>query len=272
MRDDGPCGEAGRVAGRSPGKGLGRRTFVAGLGALLSGVGRLLALMVLHAKLARAGAPEGYDPKQHRYAYGIDVDRCIGCGRCVEACKNENGVPMDSPYSRTWIERYEIREDGEVRVTSPEAGLHGFPPMAKDPAVTDAFFVPKMCNLCTHSACTQVCPVGATFDSPDGVILVDPSYCIGCAYCIQACPYGTRFMHPKTHTVDKCTLCYHRITRGLQPACVEVCPTQTRVFGDLKDPKSPILKFLRSHRLNVLKPHLGTKPQVSYANLRREVW
>jgi tetrathionate reductase subunit B len=249
-----------------------RRTFLAGLGAGLTALSRPLALLALQARLLRANAPKDYDPTKHRWAYGIDVDRCIGCGRCVDACKRENDVPLDDPHSRTWIERYEILADGTVKVTSPDCGRLGFPPLEPNPDVVDAFFVPKMCNLCSHSACTQVCPVGATFDSPDGVILVDPSYCIGCAYCIQACPYGTRFMHPKTHTADKCTLCYHRITRGLQPACVEVCPTGTRVFGDLNDPKSPIHVFRRTHRLNVLKPHLGTKPRVVYANLRREVW
>ena len=74
--------------------------------------------------------------------------------------------------------------------------------------------MPKLCNHCAHSPCVQVCPVGATFESPDGVVLVDKDYCLGCRYCVQACPYGCRYIDPRTRTVDKCTLCYHRITRG----------------------------------------------------------
>ena len=91
----------------------------------------------------------------------------------------------------------------------------------------------------------QVCPVGATFESPDGVVLVDKNYCLGCRYCVQACPYGCRFIDPRTKTVDKCTLCYHRITKGLTTACCEACPTGARQLGDLKNPKDPIHEFLR---------------------------
>jgi Fe-S-cluster-containing dehydrogenase component len=119
----------------------------------------------------------------------------------------------------------------------------------------------------------QVCPVGATFDAPDGAVLIDPKYCIGCGFCVQACPYGCRFLNPITKTAEKCTLCYHRITRGLKPACVEVCPTQTRVFGDLKNaaPDDPILQFYQNNRVQALKPHLGTEPRVFYAGIDKEV-
>jgi Fe-S-cluster-containing dehydrogenase component len=115
--------------------------------------------------------------------------------------------------------------------------------------------------------------VGATFDTPDGAVLIDPKYCIGCGFCIQACPYGCRFMNPVTHTAEKCTLCYHRITRGLKPACVEICPTQARIFGDLKhpEPDDPIGRFVRENKVQVLKPHLGTDPRLLYAGIDREV-
>jgi Fe-S-cluster-containing dehydrogenase component len=130
-----------------------------------------------------------------------------------------------------------------------------------------------MCNLCHHSPCVQVCPVGATFDAPDGAVLIDPKYCIGCGFCIQACPYGCRFLNPITKTAEKCTLCYHRITRGLKPACVEVCPTQSRVFGDLKhpSPEDPIQQFYQKNRVQALKPHLGTEPRLFYAGIDKEV-
>jgi Fe-S-cluster-containing dehydrogenase component len=117
----------------------------------------------------------------------------------------------------------------------------------------------------------QVCPVGATFKSPDGVVLVDPDYCIGCRYCIQACPYGARFLHPVSRTAEKCTFCYHRITRGLSPACVEVCPTQARVFGEVKALASPLRRLMRMSHLQVLKPYLNTEPKVFYSELDQEV-
>ena len=232
--------------------------------------------------LVSSQAPKGYDPTKHKWLMALDVDRCIGCGLCVEACKKENGVPEGASYFRTWIERYIITKPkpgsgetrGEVFVDSPNGGIHGFPPspIPKD-QILKSFFVPKLCNLCENSPCAQVCPVGATFDSPDGAVLVDKSYCIGCGFCVQACPYGCRFINPLTHTAEKCSLCYHRITRGLKPACVEVCPGQARLFGDLKNPvpDDPIQKFFENNKAQTLKPHLGTGPRVLYAELDKEV-
>jgi Fe-S-cluster-containing dehydrogenase component len=117
----------------------------------------------------------------------------------------------------------------------------------------------------------QVCPVGATFQTKDGVVLVDETYCIGCRYCIQACPYGARFLHPITHTAEKCTFCYHRITKGQLPACVEVCPTEARIFGDLKSKQDRLVRFQRENVISVLKPDLNTEPKVRYAKLDGEV-
>jgi Fe-S-cluster-containing dehydrogenase component len=227
-------------------------------------------------------APKGYDPTKHKWLMVFDVDKCIGCGHCVEACKEENNVPKGSSYFRTWIERYIIKKPapgsaslrGEVLVDSPNGGMNGFPPsLVPREQILKSFFVPKLCNLCEHSPCVQACPVGATFDSPDGVVLVDPNYCIGCGFCIQACPYGCRFLNPETRTAEKCTLCYHRITRGLKPACVEVCPTEARIFGDLKNPvpDDPLQAFIRKNKVFSLKPHLGTEPRVLYANMDKEV-
>jgi Fe-S-cluster-containing dehydrogenase component len=113
----------------------------------------------------------------------------------------------------------------------------------------------------------QVCPVGATFESPDGVVLVDDSYCVGCRYCVQACPYGTRFIHPEKQVADKCTLCYHRITQGLTTACAEACPTGARQLADLKDPKDPVHEFLRTNKIQVLKPQMATGAKVFYKDL-----
>jgi tetrathionate reductase subunit B len=213
----------------------------------------------------------GYKPADHYYAMGIDTRKCIGCGRCVEACKTENNVPREPMYFRTWVERYRITAEGETMVDSPNGAINSFQDDPVDADVLRTFFVPKLCNHCDNPPCVQVCPVGATYKSPDGVVLVDKSYCIGCRYCIQACPYGARFLHPVTKTAEKCTFCYHRITKGLQPACVEVCPTQARVFGEVHTKASPLRRFLRMNRIGILKPYLNTEPKVYYANLDGEV-
>ena len=107
----------------------------------------------------------------------------------------------------------------------------------------------------------------STYTTKDGVILVDEKRCIGCKYCIVACPYGVRYLHPEKKVADKCTFCYHRLAKGLQPACVQVCPTQARIFGDLRDPESPVSKLLRDELVQVLKPEQRTKPKVYYPAL-----
>jgi Fe-S-cluster-containing dehydrogenase component len=213
----------------------------------------------------------GYDPTDHNWGMGVDISKCIGCGRCVEACKTENQVPREPFFFRTWVERYRIEEDGHVVVDSPNGAIHSFPNDTREHHLLRSFFVPKLCNHCDHPPCVQVCPVGATFKSPDGVVLVDPEYCIGCRYCIQACPYGARFLHPETRTAEKCTFCYHRVTKGLAPACVEACPTQARVFGEVEKKASPLQRFLRMNKIGILKPSLNTEPKVFYAHLDMEV-
>jgi Fe-S-cluster-containing dehydrogenase component len=137
--------------------------------------------------------------------------------------------------------------------------------------VGKAFFVPKLCNHCSSPACTQVCPVGATYKTDDGVILVDRTWCIGCGYCIMACPYAARFFHPVLHVVDKCTFCYHRLSKGLDSACVNACPFGARRMGNIHDPEDPITKIIMNERVGVLKDEFGTKPQAFYIGLAQEV-
>ena len=216
-------------------------------------------------------ATERKNPNGPWYGMGIDLEKCIGCGRCADACKSENGVSREPFFFRTWVEQYTILNDGSVKIASPNGGIDGFTQQAPDTDIFKSFFVPKMCNHCEKSPCIQVCPVGATYDSPEGVVLVDPTYCIACRYCVQACPYGCRYIDPERHVVDKCTLCYHRITKGLFPACVEVCPKQAKIFGDLNDPNSDLVKFKKEHSWQVLKPHMNTDPKVFYNDLRAEV-
>jgi tetrathionate reductase subunit B len=221
-------------------------------------------------KKARA-TPNGYDPTKHYYEMGIQVDKCIGCGTCMDACKTENNVPKEPFFFRTWVERYIIKKDHSVQVQNIKGWAGELTEKTTESDVLRSFFVPKLCNQCDNPPCVQVCPVGATFKTEDGVILVDDTRCIGCRYCIQACPYGARFLHPEKSTAEKCTFCYHRITKDLLPACVEVCPTQARIFGDKKSPASPLNRFKHRSKIHVLKPALNTEPKVYYSNLDGEV-
>jgi tetrathionate reductase subunit B len=196
--------------------------------------------------------PDAYKMAEHWWGMLIDIGKCIGCGNCVRACSNENKVP--DGYFRTWVERYQIEEDKQPKVDSPKGAIDGFP--LPTPVDLKSFFVPKLCNHCVDSPCVQVCPVGATFISPDGVVLVDETYCLGC-----------RYLHPEKETVDKCTLCYHRITKGLTTACCENCPTGARQLVDFKNPKDPIHEYLKHNKVQVLKAYMATEPKVKYHDL-----
>jgi Fe-S-cluster-containing dehydrogenase component len=229
--------------------------------------GKLLVLASVGATLEQitGAAPpsEALKAADHWWGMIIDIDKCIGCGNCVRACSNENKPPKG--YFRTWVERYQIEEGQQPRVDSPDGAINGFPATTRPDL--KSFFVPKLCNHCADSPCVQVCPVGATFVSPDGVVLVDQTYCLGCRYCVQACPYGCRYLNPETETVDKCTLCYHRISQGLTTACCENCPTGARQLVDFRNPADPVHEFLRNNKVQVLKPYLATEAKVYYKNL-----
>ena len=211
------------------------------------------------------------------YGFVVDTTKCIGCGSCVRACRAENGVP--DGYNRTWVEQYTFYPDGEVVVNSPNGGENGFaePPAPRnEPTVVDqapvrGFFVPKLCNHCIDTPCIQVCPVGASYKTDEGVVLVDHERCVGCAYCVQACPFGSRYLDPVKLTADKCTWCYHRVTKGLLPACVASCPAEARIFGNVSDPSSTISHILATNRVQVLKSYLGTRPRTRYIGLDSEV-
>ncbi|MFH1320144.1 MAG: 4Fe-4S dicluster domain-containing protein [Bacteroidota bacterium] len=203
------------------------------------------------------------------YGIGIDLEKCIGCGSCAKACKNENNIT--EKYFRNWVEQYTITNDHDIKVESPNGGIDGFTQSFQEENIFKSFFVPKMCNHCSKSPCVQVCPVGATFHSPDGVVLVDKNYCLGCGYCVQACPYGSRYIDHDAGVVDKCTLCYHRIKKGMSPACVAVCPTNARIYGDLNEKDGVMQKFLKEHNCMVLKPHLNTGCKLFYNSLNSEV-
>ncbi len=223
----------------------------------------------LTAEQVQAVLDDNYDWNDHDYVYLVDTRKCIGCGSCVRACGRENAVPEH--YFRTWIERYHLlpgRE--EVIVDSPNGGKDGFSLVEEFEHATKAFFMPKLCCHCTRSPCVQLCPVGASYRTQDGLVLVDEKRCIGCGYCVQGCPYGSRFVHPVTHTASKCTLCYHRITRGLTTACIQACPVGARMLGDRKRSGDMVARIIGTERVQVLQPELLTKPNCYYLGLTRE--
>jgi Fe-S-cluster-containing dehydrogenase component len=258
-------------------KGLSRRHFLkkGAVGAsgvaivLIAGDTTWVSASTVEASPDSAEGKFKYDPHKHKYIFLVDVSKCIGCGSCVRACEQENDVPAN--YFRTWIERYMVSRTGESHIDSPNGGRDGFEPKVTGDEVTKAFFVPKLCNHCTLTPCVQLCPVGASYRTPDGVILVDPKRCIGCSYCVQACPYGSRFIHPETHTASKCTFCYHRITRGMTTACVQNCPTGARKFGDAMKMGDEVAEIIATHNVHLLKPELHTEPNCYYANMDMEV-
>jgi len=216
-------------------------------------------------------AAEPKDKSLPWYGIMIDIKKCIGCGNCAKVCKIENDVPKEPFFFRNWVEQYTVKNDGSTDIVSPNGGIDGFAQRIPDEDIFKSFFVPKMCNHCAKSPCEQVCPVGATFLSPEGVVLIDEKYCIGCRYCVQACPYGCRFIHPVKKVANKCTLCYHRLKKDLAPACMEVCPTGARNYGNLRDPESIIVKFLKEHTTHVLRPNLNTGAKLYYNELSSEV-
>lgn len=175
----------------------------------------------------------------------IDLSHCIGCNACVIACKMENEVPLTK--FNTWIESWDVDQDGSVKRAN----------------------LPKLCNHCENAVCVQVCPTGASYRADDGTIQIDESRCIGCKYCMAACPYAVRWVNDESGDVHKCTFCHHRSSKGLLPACVSTCVTGARVFGDLNDPKSDIsLRLSAESSSDVLLEDKGLKPRVHYVGLK----
>jgi tetrathionate reductase subunit B len=184
---------------------------------------------------------------EKRYGMIIDCDKCVGCHLCAVACRQEFDVPKG--VWRSWVKVIEKGDLPNVR----------------------RYFLPRLCNHCENAPCVSVCPVKASYKREDGVVLTDYSKCIGCKYCIIACPYDARFINPLIRTSDKCTFCDHRLEEGRKPACVEICPVNARIFGDLNDPDSEISQLIRDNPVWVLKPELGTHPQVYYIGLDRDI-
>ena len=198
----------------------------------------------------------------------IDLYRCIGCHTCAVACKGENNLPNGIWWNRI------LTKGGEDMDT----------PSGIFPNVRMVHY-PLNCQHCVNPACVKVCPVGATYKDEDtGVVRQDYDKCIGCRMCMAACPYtGVRSFNweePKLyvdfdcgdsdvpkhrkHTVEKCTMCWHRLAKGLAPICIEACPGRARFFGDLNDPESEVSKLIATREHRTLLPEKGTRPSVYY--------
>ena len=253
-------------------------TAAAEVGLLAIGV-RMLTRDASAAEKTSPGLANDYDWNEHFWAMLINVKKCIGCYTCMRTCSTENDI--GDRGMRTWVERYSVSRDNKVTIDVVERaytrngesflGDPHYPPVESGKEMREQFFVPKLCNHCAVPPCTQVCPVGATYQTKDGVVVIDHDSCVGCAYCIQACPYGARFWDSRYLCANKCDFCYHRITKGLEPACVLACPTGTRIFGDLKDPDSPVYAALHSEKATILKRHFGTEPKVYYTDLHKDI-
>jgi len=213
------------------------------------------------------------------FAYALDLSRCIGCRRCVYACVEENNQSRDPQVH--WITVLSMEKSKGVDFT--EADPYYQPAEVPEDG---HFYVPTACQQCRNPPCTKVCPTGATWTEPDGIVVIDYDWCIGCRYCMAACPYGARHfnwgeptlskdqVNPDTHylgnrprpkgVVEKCTFCIQRTRIGRYPACVEVCPVGARKFGNLLDPDSEIRYIIEHKRVLVLKEDLNTMPKFFY--------
>ncbi len=232
-----------------------RRNFCLGMGAGAAAIGAATLAPAPAAASNAVQARKGGDPA-HRWGMVVDVRKCVGCQACTVSCIMENAVPDNS--FRTIVSTYEVTEQG----------------------ASGTYMLPRLCNHCEDPPCIPVCPTGATFQRRDGIVVVDNTVCVGCAYCVQACPYDARFINHDTQTADKCTFCVHRVDAGLLPACVETCVGGARIFGDLNDPHSTVSELVRGHASDaasdrapdqmpkVLKPEQGTQPRVFYIGLQ----
>ncbi|TLP40495.1 4Fe-4S dicluster domain-containing protein [Arcobacter arenosus] len=177
-----------------------------------------------------------------------DENLCIGCQACSVACRSENNVHED-------VFRLQVRINTEGT----------FPNLKMD-------MKRQSCAMCEDAPCVDVCPTGASFQTKDGLVQLDQNLCVSCKYCVVACPYEARYVDPVTKNIDKCTFCYsNRVSKGQDPACVTVCPTDALTFGDINDKESDVYKKANSNILTYPKAYLGTKTKLAFVPNKRGV-
>jgi molybdopterin-containing oxidoreductase family iron-sulfur binding subunit len=212
------------------------------------------------------------------FAYCLNLSKCIGCRRCVYACVAENN-PSRAPQ----IQYIKVLEMPKGSLDVEKGDLYYDHDQVPRP---DKFYMPVQCHQCRNAPCVKVCPVEATWQESDGIVVIDYDWCIGCRYCEAACPYEARrfnFAEPEIPAasvnpdqaylsnrvrpkgvMEKCTFCLHRTRRGQYPACLEACPTGSRKFGNLLDPQSEVRAVIENKRVFVLKEEVGTMPRFYY--------
>ncbi len=213
------------------------------------------------------------------FGYALDISRCVGCRRCVYACVDENNQSRDPQLQ--WIRVLEMDKDMGIDFA------HANPYYEAETVPREGhFYLPTACQHCRNAPCVKSCPVGATYQEEDGIVVIDYDWCIGCRCCMAACPYGARHfnwttpsvppeeMNPNMHylgnrprpkgVVEKCTFCIQRTRNGRYPACVEICPVGARKFGNLLDPGSEVREIIENKRVFVLKNELNTLPRFYY--------
>jgi molybdopterin-containing oxidoreductase family iron-sulfur binding subunit len=240
------------------------------------------------------------------FGYALNIQKCIGCRRCVKACVQENNQSRGDKQEIEWIRVLKMEKGsftpGKMKQGYPDPdgiqvggnaygaagvtleGEHYYQP--EQVPEKDAFYMPIACMQCEKPPCVKVCPVRTTYRDPDGIVVIDYNWCIGCRLCMNACPYWARRfnwgepnlpndeMNPKTHylgnrprmrgVVEKCTWCVQRTRQGRYPACVEVCPVGARKFGNLLDPNSEVSRILERKRVFRLRAELNTYPKFFY--------
>jgi Fe-S-cluster-containing dehydrogenase component len=261
-----------------------RRGFLKIAGAAVLGGAAVPAV----AALARAGHEDKAKGPERKLAMVIDLRACLrkqGCRDCITACHRAHNVP-DLARPELGLDELTVRKR-EIKWIWKERFERAFPD-DENPYLEEGLRekdVLVFCNHCENPPCVRVCPTKATWKrKSDGVVMMDMHRCIGCRYCVVACPYGSRsfnwrdpkpvlemshamnlsYPHRSKGVVEKCTFCEERVGEGLQPACVEACPARAMTFGDVEDPGSPVRQLLRSRYAIRRKPGLGTGPQIYY--------
>jgi len=176
-----------------------------------------------------------------RWGMVIDLHRCVGCQACTVACQEGNHVPP----GQFWNLVVTVGPIG----TYPQVGT---------------YYLSRPCMHCAKPPCVDGCPTRASHIREDGLVLVDEDKCVGCGYCIVACPYGVRYYNDKLGIAQKCTFCVDRLAAGQLPLCVSTCPQKARFFGDLGDASSEVYRFVHTEHAVTLLPEYGTEPSVYY--------